>query len=199
MSVYEVHLGSWRRGDGNRWLTYDELADALVPYVAEHGLHARRADAGQRASAGRVVGLPADRALRADLPLRRTRGVRAVRRPVPRRRAGRHTRLGACAFSGRPARTRAFRRHRALRARRSAPRLPSGLEHRDLQFRAQGGRQLPARERALLARPLPRRRPARRRRRLDALSRLFAQGGRVAAEPAWAATRTSRRSPSCAR
>ena len=25
MSVYEVHLGSWRRGEGNRWLTYDEL------------------------------------------------------------------------------------------------------------------------------------------------------------------------------
>ncbi len=37
MSVYEVHLGSWRRGDGGRFLTYDELADQLVPYVAELG------------------------------------------------------------------------------------------------------------------------------------------------------------------
>ena len=37
MSIYEVHLGSWRRGDGNRWLTYDELADALVPYAVELG------------------------------------------------------------------------------------------------------------------------------------------------------------------
>ncbi len=37
MSIYEVHLGSWRRGDDNRWLTYDELADALVPYVADMG------------------------------------------------------------------------------------------------------------------------------------------------------------------
>jgi 1,4-alpha-glucan branching enzyme len=39
MSVYEVHLGSWRRvGDqGNRWLTYRELADQLVPYVQEMG------------------------------------------------------------------------------------------------------------------------------------------------------------------
>jgi 1,4-alpha-glucan branching enzyme len=37
MSTYEVHLGSWRRGDGNRWLTYDELADQLVPYVKEMG------------------------------------------------------------------------------------------------------------------------------------------------------------------
>ncbi|HEX4767046.1 MAG TPA: 1,4-alpha-glucan branching protein GlgB [Lichenihabitans sp.] len=37
MSIYEVHLGSWRRGDGNRFLTYDELADQLVPYAAEMG------------------------------------------------------------------------------------------------------------------------------------------------------------------
>jgi 1,4-alpha-glucan branching enzyme len=37
MSIYEVHLGSWRRGEGNRWLTYDELADTLVPYAADLG------------------------------------------------------------------------------------------------------------------------------------------------------------------
>jgi 1,4-alpha-glucan branching enzyme len=38
-SVYEVHLGSWRRvpEDGNRYLTYRELADTLVPYVKEMG------------------------------------------------------------------------------------------------------------------------------------------------------------------
>ncbi len=34
MSVYEVHLGSWRRGEDNRFLTYDELADQLIPYAA---------------------------------------------------------------------------------------------------------------------------------------------------------------------
>ena len=37
MAIYEVHLGSWRRGDGNRWLTYDELADTLVPYAVDLG------------------------------------------------------------------------------------------------------------------------------------------------------------------
>jgi 1,4-alpha-glucan branching enzyme len=39
ISVYEVHLGSWRRvvEDGNRPFTYRELADALVPYVKEMG------------------------------------------------------------------------------------------------------------------------------------------------------------------
>ena len=39
MSIYEVHLGSWRRvpGEGNRCLTYRELAETLVPYVREMG------------------------------------------------------------------------------------------------------------------------------------------------------------------
>jgi len=42
VAVYEVHLGSWRRGEdfeGNlqRWLTYGELAEQLVPYVKEMG------------------------------------------------------------------------------------------------------------------------------------------------------------------
>jgi 1,4-alpha-glucan branching enzyme len=39
MSIYEVHLGSWARvpEEGNRVLTYRELADRLVPYVQEMG------------------------------------------------------------------------------------------------------------------------------------------------------------------
>ena len=37
MSVFEVHLGSWRRGPDNRWLTYRELAEQLIPYVKELG------------------------------------------------------------------------------------------------------------------------------------------------------------------
>ncbi|MDZ5456928.1 1,4-alpha-glucan branching protein GlgB [Azohydromonas lata] len=37
MSIYEVHLGSWRRADGGRWLTYRELARELVPYAAGLG------------------------------------------------------------------------------------------------------------------------------------------------------------------
>ena len=38
-SVYEVHLGSWKRKleDNNRSLTYPELAEELVPYVKEMG------------------------------------------------------------------------------------------------------------------------------------------------------------------
>jgi 1,4-alpha-glucan branching enzyme len=39
MSVYEVHPGSWRRvpDQGNRYLTYRELAATLVPYVRDMG------------------------------------------------------------------------------------------------------------------------------------------------------------------
>jgi 1,4-alpha-glucan branching enzyme len=39
VSTYEVHLGSWRRvpEDGDRSLTYRELADTLVPYVKDMG------------------------------------------------------------------------------------------------------------------------------------------------------------------
>lgn len=39
MSIYEVHLGSWRRvpEENNRFLSYLELADQLVAYVKEMG------------------------------------------------------------------------------------------------------------------------------------------------------------------
>jgi 1,4-alpha-glucan branching enzyme len=39
ISIYEVHLGSWRRvpEDGNRWLTYRELATVLVDHVHRMG------------------------------------------------------------------------------------------------------------------------------------------------------------------
>ena len=39
VTVYEVHLGSWRRipEDNHRWLTYRELADQLIPYVKDLG------------------------------------------------------------------------------------------------------------------------------------------------------------------
>lgn len=39
VSIYEVHLGSWRRkaDDGHRYLNFHELADELVDYVAAMG------------------------------------------------------------------------------------------------------------------------------------------------------------------
>ncbi len=37
MAVYEVHAGSWLRGENNRFLTYRELGDKLVGYVKKMG------------------------------------------------------------------------------------------------------------------------------------------------------------------
>jgi 1,4-alpha-glucan branching enzyme len=39
LSIYEVHLGSWRRvpEEGQRWLSYRELAVQLADYVSEMG------------------------------------------------------------------------------------------------------------------------------------------------------------------
>jgi 1,4-alpha-glucan branching enzyme len=37
ISIYEVHLGSWRRHPDGRFHSYDELAASLVPYAAEMG------------------------------------------------------------------------------------------------------------------------------------------------------------------
>jgi len=39
MAIYEVHLGSWKRksDEENRWLTYKEAEQELIPYVKEMG------------------------------------------------------------------------------------------------------------------------------------------------------------------
>ena len=37
ISIYEVHLGSWRRQHGGRWLSYRELAEELPSYAHDMG------------------------------------------------------------------------------------------------------------------------------------------------------------------
>ena len=37
MSIYEAHLGSWKRREDGHFLSYRELADQLLPYVADMG------------------------------------------------------------------------------------------------------------------------------------------------------------------
>jgi 1,4-alpha-glucan branching enzyme len=37
VSIYEVHPGSWQRGEDGRFLTWDELADRLIPYIVDMG------------------------------------------------------------------------------------------------------------------------------------------------------------------
>ena len=37
LSVYEVHLGSFLKGQGGNWLTYEEFSEKLVSYVKNMG------------------------------------------------------------------------------------------------------------------------------------------------------------------
>ncbi len=37
MAIYEVHAGSWRRHPDGRFYTWDEIAEALIPYAADLG------------------------------------------------------------------------------------------------------------------------------------------------------------------
>lgn len=37
VSIYEVYAGAWKKHEDGTWLTYQELADQLVPYVRDNG------------------------------------------------------------------------------------------------------------------------------------------------------------------
>ena len=148
------------------------------------GLHPCGADAGGGAPLRRVVGLPGHRLLRADRPPRHP-----GRLQVPRRRAapGRDRRphgLGARPLPPRRLGAGRVRRTPAVRARGPAAGRPPRLGHPRVRLRAPRGPQLPRRQRRLLVRGVPHRRPARRRRRLHALPRLLARAGPVDAQRA---------------
>ena len=66
ISIYEVHLGSWRRpARATARSPTASSPSSSAAYVARHGLHARRAAAGHGAPVRRLVGLPGDGLLRA--------------------------------------------------------------------------------------------------------------------------------------
>ena len=86
ISIYEVHLGSWRRHVNGGFKTWDELAAELPGLRRRPRLHAPRADAHHRVPVRRLVGLPAARPVRADRALRRRpRASRASSTPATRR------------------------------------------------------------------------------------------------------------------
>ena len=83
ISIYEVHLGSWRRGEGQSLPHLRRACRRADPLREGPGLHPHRVPARLRASLLRLVGLSADRAFRADQPLRTAGSLRPLRRPLP--------------------------------------------------------------------------------------------------------------------
>ena len=178
MSIYEVHLGSWRPG-----LSYRRAGRRAGRLRHRPGLHARGVPARGRAPVRRLVGLPGHLLLRAHVAVRLPR-----RLPLPGRRAA-PGRASACCSTGCPRTSRATAGRwpgstaRAVRARRPAARHAPRLGHAHLRLRAPRGAELPGRQRGLLARGVPHRRAAGRRGGVHAVPGLLAQGRRVGAEP----------------
>ena len=134
ISIYEVHLGSWRRvaDEGNRWLTYRELADQLPDYAADMGFtHIELLPVSEHPFDGswgyQPTGLYAPTS-RFGTPSDFAALVEACHQ------AGTccHCRLGAGAFPGRSPWPRPVRWHRSLRALQSDAGPASRLEHVDL-------------------------------------------------------------------
>jgi 1,4-alpha-glucan branching enzyme len=163
VSIYEVHLGSWRRKakEGNRQLSYLELAETLLPYVVEMGYT-------------HIELLPI-----AEHPFEGSWGYQVTNYYAPTSRFGnpdefRHF-IDKCHQAGigvimdwvpahfperRPCPCR-IRRHRSLRTHGPAPGRAPGLGHAHFQFWSQRSAQFPYRQRTFLARQISHRRSAR--------------------------------------
>ncbi len=196
MTIYEVHLGSWRRRADGNFMSYDQLAEQLVPYatdmgfthleflpISEHpfdpswgyqptGLFAPTARFGDPAGFARFV----DAAHAAGLGI--------ILDWVPAHFPT--DEFGLSHFDGT-----ALYEHADPR-QGFHPDWNTAIYN----FRAQGSGLLPRQQRPLLVREVPRRRPTRRCRRIDALPRLFARDRAVDPQQVRRATRTSRRSSS---
>ena len=187
ISIYEVHLGSWRRvpEEGNRWLTYRELAPLLADYVHDAGFtHVEflpvmehpfdgswgYETTGYFAPTSRF-GTPADFMYLVDYLHQRGIGVILDWVPAhfPKDEAG----LGY--FDG----------SHLYEHADPQPGRAAGLEHVCLQLRPQRGPELSHQQRAVLAGQVSRRRSSRRCRRLDVVSRLRPARRPVDTEPLW--------------
>jgi hypothetical protein len=189
--------GIWRRAPGDRMLSYLELADQLVDYVADMGFtHIELMPVSEFPFDGswgyQPVGMFAP-------TIRHGTPPNSARWSMPRTARALASSSTGCRGISRPIRTAwAGSTARALRTCRPARRLPSGLEHADLQLRPDRGGELPGLQRAVLAGGIPCRRAARGCGGLDALPRLFSRKRASGSPTRTAGARITRPSPCCA-
>jgi 1,4-alpha-glucan branching enzyme len=186
ISIYEVHLGSWRRKDGGRAISYREAAEELVDYVADMGFtHIELMPVSEYPFDGswgyQPVGLFAPtirhgppHEFRDLVDAAHRKGLGVILDWVPG-----HFPTDPTGSAGSTA--------RALRTCRPAEGFHQDWNTLIYNYGRDRGEELPRRQRALLAGGIPRRRAARGCRGLDALPRLFPQGGRMGAEQGWRA------------
>ena len=192
MSVYEVHLGSWKRHPGAGPYSYDDLVEHLVPYVVEMGFtHVEFLPVMEHPFGGswgyQVTSYYAPTSRFGDpdgfrrlVDALHNAGIGVIIDWVPA-----HFPKDDFALAR-------FDGTAALRGPQPEPRRAPRLGHLRLQLRAQGGAQLPGRQRAVLARGVPHRRHPRRRGGLDDLPRLLPRGRASGSPTSTAAARTSR-------
>ena len=202
ISIYEVHLGSWRRvpEEGNRWLTYREMAPLLADYLTRRRLHPCRAYADHGASVRRLLGLPGRSAISrppAASELRRISCLRGLSSPARNRS---DSRLGSGALSRR---TRSGWAISTVHIFTSTP-IPRQGEQPDwntfvFNYGRNEGAEFSDQQRAVLAGQISRGWPSRRCRRLHAVSRLCAATRANGFRIAMAGKKISTRLSSCAR
>ena len=194
-NAYEVHLGSWRRpwhAQQPPFMSWLEAVEQLIPYakdmgythlelmgVAEHPLDASWGYqvVGYYAATSRY-GSPRDFMHFVDCCHQAGLGVILDWVPAHFPRDDH----GLAQFDGTA----------LVRACGFAPRRAPRMGHQGVQLRPPRGAQFPGRQCAVLGGPISRRRPARRRGRLDAVSRLQPQAPANGCRTATAAARISR-------
>ena len=100
ISIYEVHIGSWRRvpEEGHRSLTYREMARSAGRIREVYGVHARGVPPGHGASVLRLMGVPDYRVFRPYEQIRKPGGFHVSRRRASSKQYRRYPGLGPVTF-----------------------------------------------------------------------------------------------------